>query len=322
MTVGTAGKLAGFERSNDYFEPTPKSGLPRFSVDGRQSSMQACIKVCYHDEDPLSRFKTHWYKFLLMSGSMRSIEHELTLVICSEAPEVIADRIGQLSEIPGYKLCCARDRSIRDSYFDTPERELKSREWALRIREIDGSLFIALKGPQEADDSGIVERLEIEDAWSLEAFDEILRELSRHGFSTSVARKPAASPSPLQEIEAAGFQRIQIRETTRRSIDIVKLPQNLRAVEMAVDAVTYRFDAGRIRHYEVELESKSEVGPGAIRGVMRHLQSAFGDELKIWPYSKLATGAALERLLQDRSIVVNENASLHPSDYVKIEAVL
>lgn len=253
---------------------------------------------------------------------MRSIEHELTLVITSEAPEVIADRIGQLSDVAGFKLCCARDRVIRDFYFDTPERELKARGWALRIREIDGSLFIALKGPQEADDSGIVARLEIENAWSPAAFDEILRELSRHGFSTSVARKSAASPSPLQEMEAEGFQLIQTRETSRRTIDIVKLPQNVRAVEMAVDVVAYRFEAGRIRHYEVELESKSEIGPGAIRDVMRHLQAAFGDELKVWPFSKLATGAALERLLRDRSIVVNENASLHPSDYDKIEALL
>jgi hypothetical protein len=278
--------------------------------------------VCYRDAIQLSLFKTNWYKFLLMSGSMRSIEHELTLVICSEAPQHIADRIGQLTEIPGYKLCCARDRSIKDSYFDTRERELKSRGWALRIREIDGSLFIALKGPQEADDSGIVARLEIEDAWSLEAFDEILRELSRHGFSTSFARKPAASPSPLQEIEAAGFQLIQTRETSRRTIDIVKLPQNVSAVEMAVDVVEYGFAVGRIRHYEVELESKSTIGPETIREVMRHLQAAFGGELRIWPYSKLATGAALERLLEDRSILVSGNASLRPSDYDKIEALL
>jgi inorganic triphosphatase YgiF len=278
--------------------------------------------LCYRDENRLSRFKTNWYKIILMSGSMRSIEHELTLVICSEAPEVIADRIGQLNEIPGYKLCWARDRSIKDSYFDTPERELKSREWALRIRESDGSPFIALKGPQEEDDSGIVARLEIEDAWSPEAFDKILRELSLHGFSTAVARKPKRLLDPFRQMEAAGFQLIQTRKTSRRTIDIVKLPQNVRAVEMAVDVVEYRFEAGRIRHYEVELESKSEVGPEAIRDIMRHLQAAFGGELKIWPYSKLATGAALDRLLQDRSIVVSENASLAPSDYEKIEALL
>jgi hypothetical protein len=257
-----------------------------------------------------------------MSSSTRSIERELTLVICSDAPELIADRIGQLSESGGYKLRHAKDRSIRDSYFDTPERELKSRGCGLRIREIEGSLFIALKGPPEADDSGIVTRLEIEDVWSPEAFDEILRELSHHGFSTSVARKPAALLGPLQEMEAAGFQLIQTRETSRRTIDIMKLPERVRAVEMAVDAVEYRFEAGRIRHYEVELESKSEFGPEAIRDVMRHLQSAFGNILKIWPYSKLATGAALERLLQDQSITIGENASLHPSVYEKLEALL
>jgi hypothetical protein len=282
--------------------------------------MHKCL--CYRDKIRLSRLKTHWYKFLLMSSSMRSIERELTLVICSEAPQYIADRIGQLSEIPGYKLCCARDRSIRDSYFDTPRRELRSRGWALRIREIDGSPFIALKGPSEADDSGAVARLEIEDVWSPEAFEEILRELSLHGFSTCVPRKTTASPGPLQEMKAAGFQLIQARETSRRTIDIVRLPQNVRVVEMAVDAVDYRFAAGRIRHYEVELEAKSEVGPEAIRDVMRSLQATFGNSLKLWPYSKLATGAALERLLGDRSIVVSGNASLSPSDYVKIEALL
>jgi inorganic triphosphatase YgiF len=278
--------------------------------------------LCYHDEIQLSRFKTHWYKFLLMSSSMRSIESELTLVICSDAPQYIADRIGQLSDIPGYKLCCAKHRSIRDSYFDTRERELKSAGWALRIREIDGALFIALKGPQEADGSGIVARLEIEDAWSPEAFDEILRELSRHGFLTAAARKSTAMLGPFQEMEAAGFQLVQARETSRRTIDIVKLPQNVSAVEMAVDAVEYRFKIGKIRHYEVELESKSEIGPEAIRDVIRTLQATFGDELRIWPFSKLATGWALERLLQDQLIVISGNASLRPSDYDKIEALL
>lgn len=253
---------------------------------------------------------------------MRSIEHELTLVICSEAPESTADRIGHLTEVAGYRLRHARDRSIKDSYFDTPGRELKSHRHALRIREMDGSLFIALKGPSEADGSGIVARVEIEDVWSLEAFDEVLRELSRNGISTPVARKHKRLLDPRREMEAAGFRRIQARETSRRTIDIVKAPGNVRAAEMAVDAVAYRFQAGSIRHYEVELESKSEIGPEAIRDVMRYLQATFGNSLRLWPYSKLATGAALERLLEDRSIVVSENASVRPSDYDKIEALL
>lgn len=253
---------------------------------------------------------------------MRSIEHELTLVICSEAPESIADRIGHPSEIPGYRLRHATDHSIEDSYFDTPSRELKSQGYALRIREIDGSPFIALKGPQQANDSGIVARVEIEDVWSLEAFDEILKELSRHGISTSVAKRPERLLDPFRQMEAAGFQPIQTRETSRRTIDIVKAPGNVRAAEMAVDAVVYRFQSGTIRHYEVELESKSEIGPEAIRDVMRYLQATFGNSLRLWPYSKLATGAALERLLEDRSIVVSENASVRPSDYDKIEALL
>ncbi len=248
-------------------------------------------------------------------------EKEITLVICSETPELIAEQIGRLTEIDEFTLRSAGNLFMKDSYFDTHDRALKSHGWALRLREIEGGHLIALKGPSRIADSGMVERFEIEDAWSAETFLQILAEIRSAGYNFDIQEKSGESSDPIRKIEAAGFRLIQARETSRHLIDIFKRHQNSLVAEMAVDTVNYRFDITTIRHYEVELESKSECGGEVVETLARKLQSFFKTELRLWPHSKLATGWALESLLEEESFRMAAKC-LNDLVYDKIGAML
>ncbi|MBI5249178.1 MAG: CYTH domain-containing protein [Desulfomonile tiedjei] len=249
------------------------------------------------------------------------METELTLLICSHTPESVADQICKLTKISGYSLHLKRKLVIRDSYFDTPARVLKSYGWALRLRETEGSYLIAAKGPSRLANSGVVERLELEDTWSPEAFHRILKEIPCTGCNLAFDETLGEMTDPLRAIEGVGFILIQARETTRRIMDVSEPARNERAAELAVDVVQFQFNNVTMIHYEVELESKSETGAEALRSVAGELQELFGSELRIWLHSKLATGWALERLLEDQSFQV-PRVNLGPAVYERIEAML
>ena len=248
-------------------------------------------------------------------------EKEITLAICSETPELIAEQICQLTEIGGFPLRFAGNLFMKDLYFDTHDRALKSRGWALRLREINGAHLIALKGPSRITESGIVERFELEDAWSPETFLQILEEIRSEGYNFDIHEESREFSDPIRKIEAAGFRLIQARETLRRLIDVFTFPQNSRMAELAVDTVNYRFNTTTIKHYEVELESKSEFGAEVVETIARKLQSFFKTELRLWPHSKLAIGWALESLLEDESFRI-ATKNLNDLGYEKIDAML
>lgn len=248
-------------------------------------------------------------------------EKEITLVICSERAQSIGDEIAQFTEIQGYSLHVVGQLLITDSYLDTHNGLLKSAKWALRLREIDGSKLITLKGPPSIDCSGLVERLEIEDAWSPDAFHRIMKEIRFATRDLSLDKAMLELPDPMIALDAVGFHIVQTRKTSRRVINILEPCNNRPTAEMAVDAVEYRFDSVTVRHYETELESKSEAGVEAVRKVAYFLQSRFGNELRLWPHSKLETGRALESLLNNKSFNI-AGSNLSHAGYDAIDAML
>jgi len=50
----------------------------------------------------------------------------------------------------------------QDEYFDTPDEELRQRDFTVRIRSIQGRVRIALKGPRIHEGSGVHRRIELE----------------------------------------------------------------------------------------------------------------------------------------------------------------
>jgi hypothetical protein len=69
--------------------------------------------------------------------------------------------------------------------------------------------------------------------------------------------------------------------------------------ELTVDDVAYRLPGGTARLLEVEVEAKGPGGLETVQALLAALAEALPEDLRPWPYGKLATGRAVERLLAE-----------------------
>jgi hypothetical protein len=139
--------------------------------------------------------------------------------------------------------------------------------------------------------------MEIEVPWSAEGFKTVADELARAQIKVA---QPAAfdGVSPAEVLRACGLIPIQDRQTHRRVRDVLDPARHIRLAELAIDAVDYRFGSREVNLYEVEIEAKQLDSAGVLHACAGALQSEFGAMLRPWPFGKLATGAAIERLLR------------------------
>jgi inorganic triphosphatase YgiF len=257
------------------------------------------------------------------SGSPNSTETETTLVVASENPAIILGKIGEISSISDYQMLPGGTFTLIDHYFDSYSRELSSRKWALRIRQTDEQSWIAAKGPSQEIRPGILERAEIELAWSAEAFDKLSNLLARHGLFISGLRKSGISQGPLEVLRNAGLIVIQKRQTVRTVRHILSTEKDFILAELVLDRVTYYFESRALLHHEIEIEFKSKEAYSAAQFVTPYLLALFPTELRKWRYGKLATGSAIEALVGEKSF--KESLSwdhLKPASYDLIEAYL
>jgi inorganic triphosphatase YgiF len=224
-------------------------------------------------------------------------EREVTLVICSERPEDLADEIAGLSAIRGYSLSPESSEKILDTYLDTADRSLTAIRWALRIRTTLSDHWITLKGPSRPTEWGGLERVEVEALWSRDALNQVLREVDNLKASSEARAETFDLRDPVQTMKSLGFEIIQKRSLQRRGKAVTEQRRGPEIAELAIDAVTYQFPSAYIIHSEVEIEAKSGSIPLAVQELADELIRLYGPELQRWPHSKLATGRAVEELL-------------------------
>jgi hypothetical protein len=240
------------------------------------------------------------------------IEAEVTLVVVADPPEPVADAVAALRELEGFPIIPAPDESIRDRYFDTPDRRLAGR--SLRVREVNGEGRITIKGPPQPGAHVGVRRIEHEQPWPEPAWALLRAEFG--GTLDVPAALPASEPVPA--LEAIGLAVVQDRSTMRRVRAI--LPRSGargRLAELAVDAVVYDLDGLAVRHFELELEAKSHEGEAALGALALHVLGLFVDDLRPWHMGKLATGEALARLIRARGAesVLTGDGRVRPAVY-------
>ncbi len=254
------------------------------------------------------------------SDSSNSIETESTLVVASENPEEILSKIGEISTIYNYQLLPGATLTLNDHYFDMPSGDLCSRNWALRIRQMGELAWIAAKGPSRETGAGGLERAEIELEWSLEAFHKLTELLAQHGLFISGLREQRISEDPIEALGDVGLVVIQKRQSVRVVRHIRSAEKECLLAELALDHVIYHIGSRALLHHEVEIESKAKEGHSVIQFLMQYLLRLFPAELRKWPYSKLATGRAIEILLGEGHLrnVLN-NDYLRPGAYDLIE---
>jgi inorganic triphosphatase YgiF len=252
-----------------------------------------------------------------------SIELEATLAICAANTSEIAQQIAKIAGVAKYQIVPGKTKSFLDTYWDTAEGELASGNWALRLRESQGDRWIALKGPAINQESGGVRRIELEFPWSLGALEKIRQEMSIQGPLIVSPKGIGEEPDPEEALLRSGFMIIQRRRVARRIRNVMS-EGGARIVEMALDAVEYLIKDQWVLHQEVEIEAKGPGGAEAIRAVKEHLLQEYGGSLRSWDYGKLATGLALEELLEEDAseVLVAPDGQLTSTAYDELEARL
>jgi adenylate cyclase class IV len=258
------------------------------------------------------------------------IESEITLLLCSQDPEAIADEIAGLKSIAGYLLEDKGSQMIRDVYFDTSlNPSLQERKLALRLRQINSdTLKITFKGASELRSDGssnLQQREEVEEEWSKKGLENIVDQLKKE--SIAISEKPLQHEDnysfkdikiAIDVIKQLGLEKVIQDRTTKRIVRNV-IPSNNNddsqvknskiLAELDIDAVTYCFeDNNKILLHEVEIEAKEDETLGVPDTISSALIAIFGSSvLERWPYSKIATGMAIREIIKKKRLFLRSH---------------
>lgn len=231
-------------------------------------------------------------------GSNTPREIEIALVIRSPRAEQIADEIARLDKLGRYGLTPAQWHLLRDVYLDTHDGALEAQRLALRLRVVNGKPLITLKGSLGRTEQGVAKRLEIELAWSQAAYTRLARELRTRGIVLTRVDAAYQREDWIGTFKRAGLHIVQDRVTQRRVRNIINTTGRVCA-ELAIDKTTFLFSQQVVHWHEIEIEAKS---PRArVDALARQLETRFAPQLRRW-YSKLVTGKAIERLLEQGAL--------------------
>ena len=232
-----------------------------------------------------------------MSEKPREVEG--VLLVWADDQEAAGRRVAGLQAVDRFELRPRPAQRIRDVYLDTGDGALAAAKVAFRVRELDGQPLLTLKADSVR--SGLAaERLELEAPWSAGALRTVLEELRRRGVELPDPPEGAGAGEPLADLGGLGLRPTQTRETTRTPRDVLDKGQaGGRVAELTLDDVGYQLPAGTARLLEVEVEAKGPGGLETVQALLEALAEAFPSDLKPWPFGKLATGRAVERLLAE-----------------------
>jgi inorganic triphosphatase YgiF len=238
----------------------------------------------------------------------RPREVETALVVRARDPASALAEIGRLETLGGHTLEPLESQTIDDTYLDTDDRALHARRVALRLRSVDGSILLALKKDLRRA-SDISERLELEAPWSRGSLSRIVAELVSQRALPLITGPPSPSEQsddPKDVLAELGLVPVQRRKTNRDRRSVIDAAGQAVA-ELALDAVAYFLDTGRVLICEVELEGRAPDADVAllVSAVVRRFPA-----LTIWPHSKLATGFAVERAVAAGRLVIRSNEVL------------
>lgn len=250
-------------------------------------------------------------------------EIEAALLIYTDTPQVIEQRLSDLRTLAGFRLVPRAIETIVDTYFDTTDRSLRARLISLRVRRLNGVPLLTMKADSHPAPVG-QDRIEIESSWSPSALHHVVSELRNRGVSVSASDK-LYSADPIEAMASLGLEKVQARVTRRTPRDVLaRGPETRPLAELAIDSVTYHFHEERVRLVEVEIEAKGDGDASTVQQITESLHGKFPVQLRLWPYGKLPTGEAIQELLADGELdgLIGEDDTLQPAAYEQIAKLL
>lgn len=252
-------------------------------------------------------------------------EIEACLAFVGEERAELFERLASAPVLAGVSAG-ARERAVlRDSYYDTPEHDLARADMALRWRRrsrgSEEQQLFTWKGPAERVGASGVTRAELEGP-ATPAFLLALLEQARSS-GVVLGRSAACNEDdPELWLAAAGLVRVQARETERTSAALLDA-EGAELCELALDLVRYSSDQRTLVHRELELEARGATGFAQVEALAAQLVAAHPGDLRPWPWSKTALGAALESLAASGELEeLLRGEELLPRGYDQVEARL
>lgn len=259
-----------------------------------------------------------------MTGEPREVE--VKLIVRSDRPREVVQRVAGLESLAGYRVMDRGELHLRDVYFDTADGSLVRSRAALRLRYEGPRVLVTLKAQAGEASRGMTDRLEIELAWSADALRRVVEALGGLGIRLPRPAAEAGTDDPVVALEGMGLRVVQDRVTRRRVRDVVPSGESgaRMVAELVVDSVEYVAEGRRAWHHEVEVEAEPSGDPGLLEELADALLADFPDALRPWPYSKQATGKAVEALLGGGEVegLLGPEGDLAPAAYERIDRYL
>jgi hypothetical protein len=226
-------------------------------------------------------------------------EFEVKLVVASRQPREIASSLKKLTRVGDYRLGNRQVIKIRDIYFDTGTADLRKTQLALRVRFEGNLVLLTLKGKAAIADWGGIKRLEIEEAWSLTALQNVLKTIPDLKYDSNDIQNSFLSDNPVKTLEKLDFKIVQDRITRREMRDVLMRGRQESLADFVIDEVHFQTSAGKVIHYEVEIEAAAEKYIEHVHMITQELQTQYPEDLRIWLYSKLETGDVIYQYAED-----------------------
>ncbi len=229
-------------------------------------------------------------------------EYEVSLVVDAACAESIFQQVAALQMLGEHRLVEKSTIFFSDDYFDTPDLFLFEAGFGLRIRTVDRQQLVTLKGKTRKTKWSGSERLELEFPWSFAGWSRIKEVLVHELPELSIEEEFNEAIEAEIFFKQLGFDKIQ-RRKNKRQLRLI-LPTNSAQVlaELALDSLTLVFPQKEFYMYEIEIEARSELAIPAIQKMISDLLARFDQSIRIWEHSKLATGVAIQALMNQKQI--------------------
>ncbi len=253
-----------------------------------------------------------------------SSEFEVKLIVASRQPGKTAGSLKKLTSLGEYRLCNKRTLKIRDIYFDTGIAMLRKNSLALRVRLMENKKLLTMKGQAAILDWGGINRLEIEEEWSPESLQKVLNIIPDLKYDPNDLHSFFLPDNPVKTLKRLDFKIVQDRITQRDMRDVIMQKHHELLAEFVVDEVHFQTPAGKVIHYEVEIEALEEKSVGHVHKLLQELQTRYPDDLRIWLFSKLETGEVIYQHANDlrKNSFINKDHSISTEGYERIANLL
>lgn len=208
-------------------------------------------------------------------------EQEQAYLILAEDTAEAMKLLVEAEGVAGFDLGEPQVHKIEDTYFDTPDNDLRQSKVTLRKRILDGTTLITVKGIEKQGKTTTQDHSEWEFEWPFGSVE-------------------FAGATPETLFTVAGLQPVQKRETTRVSRFMTKSitdPENdevtlIPIATLSIDSSLYTLSTGQAKMYEVEIERDID-SPLKMNQILKPVEKEL-PFLARWDHGKFITGKAVE----------------------------